>query len=98
MACYKELVIPVNTGAATTYNHRLLIDMQCQSSMADHNNVSLLVTGADYVATITQASVANYAGLVAFQSAVKTLLTDSTIDSLTLTPGAAITEIEIAAN
>jgi len=98
MACYKELVIPCSVGAATEYNHRLQIDTQTQSSMADHNNVSLLVTGADYVATITQAAVANYAALVAFQTAVKTLLTDSTINTLTLTPGAAVTEIEIAAN
>ncbi len=98
MACYKELVIPVAVGGATEYNHRLLIDTQCQSSMADHNNTSLLVTGADYVATITQAAVANYAALVAFQTAVKTLLTDSTINTLTLTPGAAVSEIEIAAN
>ena len=98
MACYKELVIPTHVGLATEYNHRLQVDGRTQSSMADHNNVSLLVTGANYVATITQAAVANYAALVAFQSAVKTLLTDSTINTLTLTPGAAVTEIEIAAN
>ena len=95
MACYKELLIPVGTGV-TAYTHRLLIEPSVQSSMASQNENVMLVVGVDYTATITQAVVVNFAALTAFQTAVKTLLTDSTINSLTLTPGAAVASITVA--
>jgi len=95
MACYKELLIPVGAGA-TAYTHRLLIEPSVQSSQAAHNGTVMLVVGEDYTATVTIAAVVNFASLIAFQTAVKTLLTDSTINSLTLTPGAAVASITVA--
>ena len=85
MACYKELVIPVNVGGATFYNHRLVLtDAMVQSSQATHNGVTLVLGVNDATVTITYAAVVNYASLIAFQNSVKTLLTDSTLNSVTL--------------
>jgi len=85
MACYKELVIPVNVGGATAYNHRLVLtDAMVQSSQATANGTSLVLGVNDATVTITYAAVANFASLIAFQNSVKTLLTDSTINSVTL--------------
>ena len=97
MACYKELVIPVDVGAATAHSHRLVMtDGFVNSSQAAANGATLIVQlSNDTTATITYAQVANYASLVAFQSSVKTLLTDSTINSVTLA-NQTVTEVIIS--
>jgi hypothetical protein len=46
--------------------------------------VTLLLGVNDATVTITYAAVVNYASLIAFQDSVKTLLTDSTLNSVTL--------------
>ena len=98
MACYKELTIAIAANGANNgaFTARLPLSSQAVVSQATGNATAMQIIDGDKTFSFTMAADTNFACRVALANSIKTLHTDSTIDTLVYANPTAITVLTVA--